>query len=257
MNLACSYLANLNFKEKNMDNAITAALSKQTGLIRQLDVTSNNVANSSTKGFKAQKVLFQDYVVNEGSNHKLALTSDIGSFDDPTQGSITVTNRELDIAIQGAGYLIVKTPFGDRYTRGGNFITNAEGILSDANLNPILTVDHQPVVIPAGAKTIVFTADGAITVDGQETQKLGIVNFEAGNFLEHIGQGLYKASTGDVPATSYKIVQGGLEESNVSSVNELKDLVNTQRAGDLVANLINSISELERNAVSKLTNAVK
>lgn len=240
-----------------MENAINTALSLQTATFRKLNVVSNNVANASTKGFKGQEVLFQNYITDEGNNKKLAMVSDVGSFDNKEMGSFTVTNRPLDIAIQGDGYFVIDTPLGTRYSRAGNFYVNQDGVLSTADQHPVLSADLQQITIPTSAKNISFTSSGAIVVDGEETQTLAVANFEPDNFLEHVGNGKYKASTDSVPASGYQVLQGMLEEANVKSVTELKTLIDVQRSAGLISEFINSVGELERNSISKLTNSIK
>ena len=128
-----------------MENAQLISLSRQIALQRQMDVVANNMANINTTGFKAESMLFEDYVMPTASDNNFAgldqdlhYTEDWSTIHDMTTGSIEQTGNPLDVALSGKGFLTVQTPAGQRYTRNGSLQIDASGTLVDLNGNPVL-----------------------------------------------------------------------------------------------------------------------
>jgi flagellar basal-body rod protein FlgF len=106
-----------------METSILVALSRQDTLGRQLDVVANNLANMNTTAFKAERMMFADYVMQAGSaggatGNAIAFVRDLATVRDPSVGRLEETGGDLDVALAGEGYLVVQTPMGERYTRG-------------------------------------------------------------------------------------------------------------------------------------------
>ena len=226
----------------------------------QLDVIANNLANSSTKGFKGSRVNFEDLFYEErqqpgainslGQRTSSGLFVGLGSRVSNTQmdmktGFMEQTGRPLDIAIAGEGFFKVRTfegiGKGEAYTRSGNFTTNNEGRLVLSTLNgPVLDPE---VTIPQGADptSITITADGIITanVDNklQELGKIELFKFPNPQGLRMAGGNLFvetEASGSPLngnPANAGfgSLSQGFLEGSNVDPVKELINMIRTQR----------------------------
>ena len=113
-----------------MDNAIYAALTRQSGLMREMRTVANNIANANTAGFRREGVVFSEYMVPlDGRGETLAMANGRGRMVDLAPGGMTQTNAQFDLAIDGDGFLMVQTPQGNRLTRAGAFMTNAEGEL--------------------------------------------------------------------------------------------------------------------------------
>jgi flagellar basal-body rod protein FlgF len=241
-----------------MDNSIYVGLSKQLGLQKQLEVVANNVANVGTTGFKRELMLYNELTAAKSEKgHTISFANEINTYVDQTNGPLKTTNRPLDIAIEGAGFFVVGTPLGERYTRAGNLILNNEGALSTLDQKPILSIDRQPIIIPPGAKNIVISQNGAVRVDGQELQTIAVIDFTNTALLENIGEGMFKSPIPPIEATKFKIMQGGLEESNVKSVQELTELIEVQRDSTLLNELVNNIGDLQRNTVQAIANGSK
>src|SRR4030081_3935461 len=109
-----------------MENTLLIGLSRQMVLERQMDVVANNVANVITNGFKSDRWLFQEYLASGahednfvGSDRRVSYVQDRATFRDFSQGATQETKNPLDVAIDGGGFLVVQTPAGERYTRGG------------------------------------------------------------------------------------------------------------------------------------------
>ena len=120
-----------------MENTLLVGLSRQVALERQMDVVANNIANVNTNGFKADRSLFQEYLMPNarednfvaGGDRRLSFVIDRATFHDFAQGPAEPTKNPLDVAIDGGGFFVVQTPAGERYTRDGDFQINNQGQL--------------------------------------------------------------------------------------------------------------------------------
>ncbi len=126
-----------------MENTLLIGLSRQMTLERQIDVISNNVANVNTNGFKADKSLFEEYLMPVahadnfvGRDRVFSYVQDRAAWHDFGQGSTEQTGNPLDVAIDGNGFLTVQTPAGERYTRDGALQINAQGQLTIGGWQP-------------------------------------------------------------------------------------------------------------------------
>jgi flagellar basal-body rod protein FlgF len=236
-----------------MNNASYIMLSKEVLLFKQHDVVANNVANVNTIGFKSRDMIFDDVLVKEGKNSKIAFVEDERTDLDIKDGPIRVTGRMLDAAITGNGYFMIETPLGVRFTRAGNFQIDNQGRLVNTDLYPVLDTNKQPIQFEPGSTNIEFRENGMITVNNEAAQQLGIVSFDNDRFLENVGANLFKSDMEEVPATKFRLVQGSLEDSNVNSVIELTKMIELQRSLTATVNFNNSLDELERDAVKILS----
>lgn len=116
-----------------MQNITSIALSRMTAQQRSMDVTAGNIANANTPGYRAERMVFSDFLVrNRGRDvprgaETVTFTQDRASYRDQAAGPLTHTSNPLDIALGGDGYFTVETPAGPRLTRAGHFELNAEG----------------------------------------------------------------------------------------------------------------------------------
>jgi flagellar basal-body rod protein FlgG len=244
----------------------TAATGMQA-LETKLDVIANNMANVNTTAFKSDRCNFEDVFYRQyrlpgaqdadGNRTSTGIEVGLGSRvsstqTDHEQGAFETTNRPLDWAIEGDGFFQVQNPNGGfLYTRAGNFGLNNDGtiVLGSANNGYILDPN---VNIPPEAVDIVVTPDGQVqirTIDSPNLQtiaQLQLAKFINPDGLIKLGDNLYSQTdaSGDPqinnPATQGfgTIRQGFLEASNVEPVNELIDLITTQRAFELNSQIV-------------------
>lgn len=183
------------------------------------DVTANNLANSSSDGYKADRLTAHS---SAGMPHPVPVQSL-----DLRQADLRDTARPLDIGLQGAGFTVVSTAAGDRLSRGGSLAVNAKGILTDRHGDPVLGVDG-PINV-AGNK-LVIQPDGTVLVDGAVAGQLRLVDVADPASLTKVGNGQFAASAPLVAATDVTVHQGTVEESNVSPLLGTVDLIMIQRA---------------------------
>ena len=134
-----------------MDNAVYAALTRQTGLGHEMQVVANNIANAATTGYKAEDVVFSEHVSNLGADHQ-SLSMATARVRDTvmTQGTLSQTGGTFDLAIEGEGFFLVQTPEGERLTRAGSFTPNGQGDLVTHDGYPVLDAGGAPVFVPQG-----------------------------------------------------------------------------------------------------------
>lgn len=225
----------------------------------QMDVISNNLANVSTTGFKRSRAIFEDLLYQNmrqpgaQSSQQTQIPSglQIGTGVRPvateriqTQGNVQQTGGKFDVAIQGEGLFQVLMPDGTTaYTRDGSFQVDSQGQLVTANGYPV-----QPAItIPANALSVTIGLDGTISVTQPgvvapvQVGSMQLATFINPTGLQSQGSNLYleTASSGtpntNVPGTNGAgtLSQGYLETSNVNVVEELVNMIQTQRAYEI------------------------
>jgi flagellar basal-body rod protein FlgF len=249
-----------------MENTLLIGLSRQMVLERQMDVVANNLANINTNGFKADKPVFQEYlmpVAHEdnfvGGDRRLSYVQDRAAFHDFSQGSAEQTKNPLDVAIDGGGFLVVQTPAGERYTRDGGLQINNQGQLVTVSGNPVLGANG-PIVFQPTDHDISIAADGNISVlEGVNRidsirGKLRLVSFAQAQQLLKEGGNLYSAGEGGAaqPDTKSKVRQGFVEKSNVNSVTEMSHMIEVTRTYTQIATMLQTQSDLHKSAIEKL-----
>lgn len=256
---------------------ISALQVARTGLEAQdtrMRVIAHNLANIGTTGFKRDRADFQTLAYDDarvagqrsGGDNAYAIGLNLGTGVSvqgttriQTQGSLNTTGNSLDMALDGDGFFQVELPGGQTaYTRAGNFSMSAEGTLVTAQGYPLVPA----IQIPQGAQSISVGADGTVTavVDGEtapaELGQITIASFINPAGLQARGDNLLleTAASGaaDVGAPGEvgrgQIRQGMLEASNVNVVEELVDMIATQRAYEINSKMISAVDEMLRNA---------
>ena len=246
---------------KGLYSAVSAMIMNAT---RQ-QVLSHNIANTQTPGFKQILTTAQDFMQNQAVYTNvnlqstrveyvgnLGLGTQIGTdLIDYGQGAMQSTNNPLDFALQGNGFFTVKTPDGNRYTRDGRFIRDADNTLVTVDGFQVLDDASQPIELPDGDVSV--AQDGAITVNGTAVATLGIGVFaDPAAELQHTEGNLFSgpaASTGeDVP----QVVQGYLEMSNANVSQLMTQLVEVGRSYEAAQKLVQNQDELLGKTIASL-----
>jgi len=236
-----------------MDNSIYVTLSRQLALFRDMDVTSNNIANANTTGYGSEHIMFNSYVakdINNGKANPMSFAHDVSTYRNTETGPLKATGNDLDVAIQGKGYFTVQTPLGTRYTRAGNFQLDSDGTLSTAEGYAVLDSAGQHIVIPPDATTVKIGEGGNIKVNGDDAGSIAIVQFDHPQLLEPLTGKLFKSAVPGQPAQDVRVAQGMLEGSNVEPVSELTHMMTLTHAVTDTAQFIAIVYDLERKASS-------
>lgn len=243
-----------------MENTTYVALSSQMALRRQLEIVANNIANQSTPGFKAERLLFREYLQKVGPNDSIAFVQDIASYRDLAEGPILMTAAELDVAIVGRGYMTVDTPDGPRYTRSGTFSLDAQRRIVTNQGYPVLSSGGSPIVVPGDAVQIVIADDGTVSarrVDDAKADirldRLGVVDFDDERQLRHDSDQLLTTDQAPKPAAKARVIQGALEQGNVQGVREMADMIEILRTYQAVQKVIDAETERRRSALQQLS----
>ena len=239
-----------------MENTALVALSQQIVLRREMDVIANNIANASTVGFKTERMLFNEYLRDIGNGQQLAFVTDAAVVHDFSEGELTPTGNPLDVAIKGNGYFQVDTPDGIRYTRGGHFRLDADGVLVTPSGHPLLGDDLSPILIDPDDTEITIKGDGTVSSERGEIGVLAVVTFENRWSLRKFGAGMYEAPEGvtAVAAIEAKVIQGSVEESNVAPIIEMTRMISLLRSYQGAQSLSDKQDQLMRRSISVLAN---
>jgi flagellar basal body rod protein FlgG len=229
-------------------------------LQRELDVVANNVANINTPGFKAEAVMFEEYLMPvarhddfKGRDRRLSYVQDRATWHDMGQGPVKQTGNPLDVAMGADQFLVVQTPRGERYTRNGAMQINTQGQLVTAEGYQVLgdggpvqfqseDPDHPPAPPPTGG--------GPRGARG----RLRVVSFADAQQLRKDGMSTFAAPAGAQPQVpqNIQINQGNLEESNVRGVVEMSRMIEVSRNYTQIASLLQQQSEIRKNTIERL-----
>ncbi len=246
---------------------------------RNVEVISNNIANMRTTGYKRQRAEFQDLLYQQitraGSQTSdqgtmvpagLEIGSGVRTVATPrvmSQGSVNLTEGELDVAIRGEGFFMIQLPDGrTAYTRDGSFERDAEGTLVTSTGYPV----DPGITIPGNARGVSISPDGTVEAylgtDAAATQlgqlqlarfvnKSGLESMGDNLFLETAASGAAQISVPNVDGTG-DLLQNYLEMANVNSVTEIADLIAAQRAYEMNARVISGADQMMQ-ATSQLS----
>lgn len=236
-----------------MDNAIYAALTRQSGLMREMRTVANNMANSSTTGFKKEGVVFSEHLTSlRDGRETLSMANAHGREPDLSPGSLTLTGGKFDLALESDGFFMVETPQGNRLTRAGSFLLSPEGELINADGYRVLDEGQAPIALPPGVKSFGVGADGTISADGLPIGRLGVFDQQDQSLLRHVAGTLFSAD-GAEPVENPTVRQGFLEESNVNPVLEIARMIEVQRAYELGQSFLDGEDQRIRAAIAATT----
>ncbi len=236
-----------------MDLAGYVALTRQSGLAKELQTVANNIANLSTTGYRREGVIFAEEVRAlplEGGS--VAMTAARVRYTDEAQGALQETGGTLDLAIEGDGYFTVMTPQGERLTRAGAFTRDANGTIVNMDGHPLLDEGGGEITIPFEAKNVGISADGTVSVDGAPAAQIGLVNVADKTKLFREAGVLFRADMPPEAVEGGRIVQGFVEQSNVTPVAEMARMVEVQRAYESGQKLLDREDERIRLVVRTL-----
>ncbi|MDZ4689361.1 MAG: flagellar hook-basal body protein [Planctomycetaceae bacterium] len=236
-----------------------SAQGAETQALRQA-VLANNLANAQTTAFKPDVPVFQAHLPFDAQHQQatdvpptiddqtggVSLAATVTNF---TQGPLQVTNRPLDVAVMGPGFLQVGTPNGPLLTRNGQLAMDVEGRLTTQEGHPLHDVAGQPIVIPEGFSQIDITGDGMVSaVDPggvRETfAQVGLYEPNDIRLMTKEGDSFYRPLDGVRPAVNGQLRQGILEQSNADPVHGMVELIETSRAFEMNMNLVKYQDEM-------------
>lgn len=234
-----------------MDAAGYATLNRQSGLMREMGVVANNIANTSTTGFRREGVVFSEYVAALDQDPSLSMAHASGRHVDLSQATLSQTGGSFDFAIQGDGFFLIETPGGNRLSRAGSFTPSAEGELVTPDGFRLLDIGGAPVFVPPDAKAVAVASDGTVSANGQPIAQIGLWQPSDPLSLKHQAGTLFAADEVE-PAEGATVLQGMLEDSNVEPVAEIARMIEVQRAYELGQKFLDAEDERVRGVISTL-----
>ena len=219
-----------------MDASGNVTLSRQSGLLSQMDAIANNIANASTVGFKREGTIFAEFITSSGDGPSVSMGFAHARAVDLHQAPVSSTGGNFDFAIEGEGFFLVQTPQGQNLTRAGSFTPAADGTLQTADGNVLLDAAGSAIVIPPGAHNIMLAQDGSLSADGAPVAKLGL--WAPTDPFTQPGDGV--------------ILQGHLEDSNVDPVGEVAKMISVQRAYELGQSFLDREDDRTRAVIQTL-----
>lgn len=234
-----------------MSDAVTAVISRQSGLLREVSILANNIANAGTAGFKREASIFSEYVQSPTDDPSMSIGALRGHYAVMDEGAFRKTGGTFDFALSGDGFFAIGAGEDVLLTRNGQFVLDAQGRLVDPGGRPVLDDSGAPIEIPAEAADITVAPDGTISVNGDPLATLGIFTAPP-DTLQRAGDNLWR------PTQSYQFVdgaevrQGFVEGSNVNPVLEMARLMEAQRLFEAGQALLEQQSERTRNTIETL-----
>jgi len=217
-----------------LDNAGYVALTRQSGLMREMQIVANNIANLSTTGFRKEGVVFAEHVASVGGEEpSLSMASAEGRVVNLSQGVLEKTGGALDFAIEGDGFFQIATPQGNELTRAGAFVLSPEGQLVTAEGFPVLDGGASPITLPVDAGPISLSRDGTLSAGGAPLAQLGIYRPLEPEKLVHSGGTRFRTEGEIEPMEVPYVFQGFLESSNVNAIQEISRMIEVQRAYEM------------------------
>jgi flagellar basal-body rod protein FlgF len=238
-----------------MPGGAYSALSGMRTRLEELDRLAADLANVSTAGYKTERAA---NVASDRDQFAAALESAVdvvvgGSKVDFKPGLIATTGRDLDVAIDGAGFFVIETEAGNRYTRAGNFLRRADGTLTTAEGEPVLTEGFNQIRLPNAPVTV--ADDGTLRAGATVVGRLLVVEFASERDLIRESGSRFRALPGaDAPVeVDAKIVGGALEQSNVSIVDRMAKLTELTRNFEALNKGVNTLmTDLDGRIISEL-----
>ena len=234
-----------------MSNSVYATLSRQSGLMQEMQLVANNVANAATTGYRAEGMIFSEHI-KAGKQGQPSLSMAVASAHRTNwqQSQLTQTGGTFDLAIEGEGFFQIETPAGLRLTRAGAFVPTPEGTLATPEGYLLLDAGAAPVFVPGDALSVAVAADGTISADGVPLGQVGVVKPE--NIDEMIREDgvRFRIESALLPADDAAVVQGFLEGSNIDPVGEIARMIQVQRSYEMGQSFLEREDERLRSVMT-------
>jgi len=237
-----------------MQDGLYVALSSQIALERRLTTIADNVANSSTAGFRATGVRFADVVSGAGEK-SVSFVSTGNTYLSTNSGALRQTENPFDFAIQGDAWFAIDTPAGTVMTRDGRFTMLETGQLVSIEGYPVLDPGGAPIQLDPQNGAPKAGADGSLRQNDALIGAIGLYEFDAGEDFRRFGNsGVIPlgAPRAVVDRNDVGVVQGFIEESNVNPVLEMSNLIAVQRGFENISAAMRATDQTLGDAITAL-----
>jgi flagellar basal-body rod protein FlgF len=242
-----------------MNRAVYTVTSGGIAALGRLEAVAQNLANVSTAGYKAQRLIFRVRPLELEGQPRLdpilsrttAQVVEVATVRDFSQGPIRQSGNPLDVAIGGDGFFVVSTPRGERYTRQGSFTRDGEGYLVTEHGE---RVQGESGDIQVGIGDPAIGEDGTVAVDGVAAGRLKLVTFGEHPALTPEGATLFVPAPGVTPtpldATEVHLHPGALEGANVDPTAGMIELVDVSRGFETYMHAMHRLDEVVQHAIT-------
>ena len=237
-----------------MQNGLYVSLSAQVSLERRLETIANNVANMNTVGFRGEGVRFSTELAKAGDS-SISYVSPGTSFISRQTGAAVKTDNPFDVAIQGDGWMAIKTQSGIAYTRDGRMRMSESGALETLIGNPVLDAGGAPIVLNPVGSTPTIGGDGMISQDGRQVGAIGLFSIDdQANLVRAENSGVIpdKPATPILDFTQNGVAQGYVEGANVNPIAEMTKLISLTRNFDGVNSEVSQTESSMEDAIKTL-----
>jgi flagellar basal-body rod protein FlgF len=241
-----------------MDPLTAAAASGLQARMDSLDLLANNLANTSTSGYKADREFYSTYFSPEATG----LDPTVGDspvvekrWTDFAQGPLLSTGNPTDLALSGSGFFAVNGPNGPLYTRNGSFQISSQGRLVSAEGYPVRLSSGQPLDVQPGAP-LQISADGQVAQNGVPLGQLQLVSFKTPtDLVKAVGTYFENPDPAKMPpaaAANVEVSQGKVESSNAQPAESAARLVMLLRHSEMLEHAVKIGAEMNRQAVEEV-----
>ena len=242
-----------------MDPLTSTAAGGLQARMDSLDMLANNLANTSTGGYKADHEFYSTYLAPELADSADPMNSVSPVIEKPwidfTQGTLQPTGNSTDLALSGPGFFTVNGPGGaPLYTRNGNFHVSPAGTLVTTEGYAVRLTNNQTLQVQS-ADLLQISPEGEIRQNGAVLGQLELVNFQSTSELTKMGSAYFRSTNskaGSVPATDATVTQGKLEGSNSGGAEGTVRLVTLMRHFDMLQRAIKIGSDMNRQVIEQV-----
>ena len=228
-------------------------LTRQTGLMREMRMVANNIANAATTGFRSEGLVFSEHVRRTDGGPSISMARGNTPLTSREQGPLDATGGQFDFAIEGEGYFLIEAPDGERLTRAGAFSLSANGDLVNADGFRLLDAGGAPVFVPPDATRPGLAPDGTLSSDGRPLAQVGLYRPVGDSDLVRAGGNLFEAPDGIEPVNDGRVLQGFLEGSNVEPLSQIARMIEVQRAYEMGQSFLETEDRRVRDALDTFT----
>jgi len=239
-----------------MDQISVLAAAGMQSRMQSLYLVANNLANSSTSGYKTDGefyTLFTSETAGEDASGPTAVPMIQRQWTDFAPGLLEPTNNPLDFGLSGKGFFEVQGPSGPLYTRNGNFRFSTAGALVTSEGYPLLQQNGQPFHANT-AQPLEVSRDGKITQNGASIGSIQVVDFQNTAALTKFGANYFSNATGQDPvdAIGAQVYQGKIEASNVSASHGAVRIVDLSRQFEMMQKAITISNDMGKKAIEEV-----
>lgn len=267
---------NINFiKRIKMNGGSYIALSGIMAEESKLNAVTNNLSNVNTVGYKSDNTVFADFLskkameVSDSGEPKPYIDKvypvSLYNYVNMSNGDLKKTGNQLDVAIHGSGFFVLKTPGGIKYTRDGSFSLNSGGELVSQDGYPVIGTNGKPIILDENGSNITIKGNGIINVTdpstGQELfqGRILTVGFKNPQYLSKYGDNMFSSTgkSGDpVQQKDFNLLQGYVEESNVNEIKGMVDMINISNTYSYMIDALKSFAQVDNYTINTVGAAV-